>query len=157
MDHWRNGRDCNPCTSYWSHCWPKTVCIFLVHTIPVQNLAKPNHRKIYKGNALTYSNLATGACGFVPPWNGVIISSQIFDSAPTASHSNYSSLCGHNVTVSGTGSDGVTGADVQGSTLTLSIFDRSKCTGLRQPYDRKWKFDQQDRHRLRARRPHGHW
>ena len=92
---------------------------------------------MYKGNLLEYTgdSPGTGACNLTPPSNGVIISSQIFDAAPTASHSNYSSLCGHNITASGTGTDGQTGNDVQGGTLTLTIFDRSKCTGLRQPYD----------------------
>ena len=153
MHHWRTGRDCNPCISHWSRCWPKNVCIFLANTSLVRNFAEHNRRKIYKGDLLEYTgdSPGTGACNLAPPSNGVIINSQIFDAAPTASHSDHSSLCGHNITASGTGTDGQTGADVQGGTLTLTIFDRRKCTGLRQPFDRKWKFDQCYRHRLQAR------
>lgn len=65
-----------------------------------------------------------------------MISAHFFDASATRPNSTYTSLCGHKIWASGTGSHGP-GTSVKGANLTLIVSDRCKYIGLRQPHDSK--------------------
>ncbi len=138
--HHLGDHDCN--TSHWSRSWPNQadVCIFLAHTIPVRNLAKHGHRKYYTGNLLRpfdaddeplAPELRVGACGHTLLYDDVIISQSIFDAHFTGFNQSANPLCGRKLRASG-----------NGYSVDLTVADRCKCTGLRQPCDRDWRIDQ---------------
>ena len=124
MDHWRTGRDCNPCTSHWSHRWPKTVCIFLVDTIPVQTLAKHDYRKKYSGHLNEWvhqSDFGDYICGhdyLIDTTDVALAHYSFFNASSTGSNRSASLVCGHKLKAKG-----------PSRSLTLTIVDRCQCIG----------------------------
>ena len=97
-------------------------------TMPLRHLAKYDHRTSYSGNVEKYGPTAdvggvgspVGACGHAPGMVDVKISHLIF--AEPSRGSNLSASCGR-----------ILYADGEGSGYNFTVYDKCKCTGLRQP------------------------
>ena len=137
MDHWRTGRDCNRCTSHWSCCWPKTVYIFRIHTIPVQNLAKHDFRKKHSGHLLawdpqfTFGNDVCGHDYSIDTTDVVLAHYSFFNALSTGSNQTASPVCGHRLKAKG-----------PASSLILTVVDRCEYMVPTQPSTRNWTIKQ---------------
>ena len=121
------------------------------------DLFSTSPNKTYIGDLFRYDdNRVDSICpGNSTLTYGVMISTGFFEALATRPNLNYTSLCGHKIWASGIESNGTGGTSTQEANLTLTVFDRCKFPGLRQPFDIKWRIDQEYRPRMLERRYQG--